>query len=271
MLINKDGEFILKILIVGDVVGKTGLDRLKLELNSILEKENIDFCIVNGENSASGRGIRTQEYENIVEYGADCVTMGNHLYYRKEMAEIYQKLPKLLIPANITNLSGKGSIVIEKNNVRYGVINLIGFAEMGEQMQKNISNPFKEADEQINKLKEQNVDYIFVDFHAEATAEKIAMGYYLDGRVTCMFGTHTHVQSADETILKNGTAYITDVGMTGPIDSVIGLKKEIALRRFVNNEYLRYECSENMAKFNAILLDIDETSKKVTSITRINE
>lgn len=142
---------------------------------------------------------------------------------------------------------------------------------MGEQMQKNISNPFKEADEQINKLKEQNVDYIFVDFHAEATAEKIAMGYYLDGRVTCMFGTHTHVQSADETILKNGTAYITDVGMTGPIDSVIGLKKEIALRRFVNNEYLRYECSENMAKFNAILLDIDETSKKVTSITRINE
>lgn len=271
MLINKDGEFILKILIVGDVVGKTGLDRLKIELNSILEKENIDFCIVNGENSASGRGIRTQEYEKIVEYGADCVTMGNHLYYRKEMAEIYQKLPKLLIPANITNLSGKGSIVIEKNNVRYGVINLIGFAEMGEQMQKNISNPFKEADEQINKLKEQNVDYIFVDFHAEATAEKIAMGYYLDGRVTCMFGTHTHVQSADETILKNGTAYITDVGMTGPIDSVIGLKKEIALRRFVNNEYLRYECSENMAKFNAIILDIDETSKKVTSITRINE
>lgn len=114
MLINKDGEFILKILIVGDVVGKTGLDKLKLKLNSILEKENIDFCIVNGENSASGRGIRTQEYEKIIEYGADCVTMGNHLYYRKEMAEIYQKLPKLLIPANITNLSGKGSIVIEK-------------------------------------------------------------------------------------------------------------------------------------------------------------
>lgn len=260
----------MKILIVGDVVGKTGLDRLKKELNVILHKENIDFCIVNGENSANGRGIRVPEYEKIIEYGADCITMGNHLYYRKEMANVYSKLPKLLIPANITNLEGKGSIVIEKNNIKYGIINLIGFAEMGEQMQKNISNPFKQADSEIEKLVKQNVDYIFVDFHAEATAEKIAMGYYLDGRVTCLFGTHTHVQSADETILKNGTAYITDVGMTGPIDSVIGLKKEIALGRFVNNEYLRYECSENKAKFNAIILDIDESSRKVLNIQRIN-
>lgn len=260
----------MKILIVGDVVGKTGLDRLKIELNSIFNKENIDFCIVNGENSAAGRGIRVPEYNKIIECGVDCITMGNHLYYRKEMANVYAKLPKLLIPANITNLDGKGSIVIEKNNVKYGVINIIGFAEMGEQMQKNITNPFKEIDIEIKKLNEQCVDYIFVDFHAEATAEKIAMGYYLDGRVTCLFGTHTHVQSADETILENGTAYITDVGMTGPIDSVIGLKKEIALRRFVNNEYLRYECSENEAKFNAIILDIDENTKKVLNITRIN-
>ncbi|MDD3304333.1 MAG: TIGR00282 family metallophosphoesterase [Clostridia bacterium] len=260
----------MKILIVGDVVGKTGLDRLKIELNEIINKENIDFCIVNGENSASGRGLRTQEYDKIMEYGADCITMGNHLYYRKEMAEVYDTLPRLLIPANITNLQGKGSMVIEKNNVKFGVINLIGAAEMGEIMQKNISSPFKEVENEIKKLESENVDYIFIDFHAEATAEKIAMGYFLDGRVTCVFGTHTHVQTADETILENGTAYITDVGMTGPKDSVIGLKKEIALRRFVNGEYLKYECSTNDAIFNGIIVEVDEKTNKSISISRIN-
>lgn len=259
----------MRILIVGDVIGRTGLNKLKEELNVILKEENIDFCIVNGENSANGKGIRIQEYNEILEDGADAITMGNHIYYRKEMAEQYIKLPKLLIPANVTNLTGNGNIIVEKNGIKFGVINIIGRAEMGEIFEKYTINPFQSVTEEIEKLNQKGADYIFVDFHAEATAEKIAMGYFLDGKVTCIFGTHTHVQTADEIIFESGTAYITDIGMTGPMDSVIGLKKEVALKRFVDGKFAKYECSINKSIFNAIILDIDENTKKVVNIKRI--
>ena len=260
----------MNILIVGDIVGKSGVLKLQNCLKEIIPTEKIDFTIVNGENSANGKGIRLKEYEQILSYGADAITLGNHIYYRKEMASLYKTLDRLLLPANITNLEGNGCIVVEKNDIKYGVINIIGRACMGDIIEKNASNPFDKVDEEIEKLKKKNVDYIFVDFHAGATAEKIAMGYYLDGKVTGIFGTHTHVQTADEKILENGTAYITDVGMTGPINSIIGLKKEVGLNRFKTGKYFKYECSENESMFNAIIIKTDDNTKKAISIKRIN-
>lgn len=260
----------MRVLIVGDVVGRNGLKRLKKEMSILLKEERIDFCIVNGENSASGRGIRVKEYNEILDCGADAITMGNHIYYRKEMAEMYHKLPKLVIPANVTNLNGHGYIIIEKNGLKFCVINLIGKFGMGEMFEKNTTSPFDKIGEILEEIKSKKIDYIFVDFHAEATAEKIAMGYFLEDSVSCVFGTHTHIQTADEKIFYSGMAYITDVGMTGPKNSVIGLKKEIALTRFVKGEYARYECSDEEAIFNAIIIEYDDTTKKGISIKRIN-
>lgn len=261
----------MRVLIVGDIVGKPGIEKLKEVVPDLLIKENIDLCIVNGENSANGKGLRTKEYNEILSVGADAITMGNHLYYRKEMATEYIKLERLVIPANVTNITGNGNIIVEKKGVKYGVINLIGTAEMGNMFENNTLNPFKVAIEKIDELKKKQVDYIFVDFHAEATAEKLAMGYFLEDKgVVCTFGTHTHVQTADETIRNGKMAYITDVGMTGPKESVIGLKKEIALKRFVEGAYARYECSTNEAIFNSIIVDIDENTKSAIKIKRVN-
>lgn len=260
----------MKALIVGDIVGKSGLNRLEKELPRIIHENQIDFCIVNGENSANGKGIRNKEYEEILSYGADVITMGNHLYYRKEMLEEYKKLPKLAIPANIINVEGNKSVVVEKQGVTFGVINLIGKAEMGPMFEKNTTNPFETVLTEIETLKANAVDYIFVDFHAEATAEKLAMGHHLAEHVSCMFGTHTHVQTADDRILPTGMAYITDVGMTGPTDSVIGLKKEVALKRFVTGAYAKYECSSNEAMLNAMIITFDDETKKAVQTERIH-
>ena len=258
----------MKFLIVGDIVGRSGLDRLKEELEK--RRSDVDFIIVNGENSASGKGLRTKEYEEIMSYGADVITMGNHMYYRKEMASEYKNLPRLLIPANLTNLEGNKSIVVEKNGVKVGVVNLLGAFGMGEMIEKNLDNPFVVIDPIIESLKGQGADYIFVDFHAEATAEKIAMGYYLSGKVTCVFGTHTHVQTADERIIDGITAYITDVGMTGPKDSVIGLKKDVALVRFTKGDFAKYDCAEENESFlNAVVVTTDDKSGLPIKIERL--
>lgn len=258
----------MKFLIVGDIVGRPGVDRLKVELE---KRRDIDFVIVNGENSASGRGLRKKEYDEIINAGADIITMGNHMFYRKEMASEYAKLKRLAIPANLTNLNGNKNVIVEKNGVKVGVINLLGTFAMGDMIEKNLSNPFKVVIEQIDELKKNNVKYIFVDFHAEATAEKIAMGYFLEDKVNCVFGTHTHVQTSDEKILESGMAYITDVGMTGPRESVLGLKKEIAIERFTTGEFIHYECSENEAMFNALEVEFDDETGKAIYIKRIND
>ncbi len=260
----------MRFLIVGDIVGTPGLKKLEKEYSNIVKDNNIDFTIVNGENSANGKGIRQREYEFITNLGVDVITMGNHLYYRKEMAEEYSKLPRLLIPANITNLSGNGSLIIEKNEIKVGVINLIGRVDMGESFEKNTVCPFAKAKEEIARLKSEGAKYIFIDFHAEATAEKIAMGLYLKDDITCLFGTHTHVQTADEKIIDGKMAYITDVGMTGPKDSVIGLKKEIALKRFIEGAYAKYECSQNEAFLNAVIVETDDNVGLPITIKRIN-
>ncbi|MEG1705330.1 MAG: TIGR00282 family metallophosphoesterase [Clostridia bacterium] len=204
----------MKFLVIGDIVGLSGMNKLKKEYENLVKENNIDFVIVNGENSAAGKGLRIKEYNEIMSLGTDVITMGNHIYYRKEMAEQYIKLPRLLIPANVTNLTANGSVVVEKCNMKIGVINLLGKVGLGEIAQENVLSPFEVAKLEITKLNKQNVDYIFLDFHAEATAEKIAMGYYLENDVTCVYGTHTHVQTADEEILGSKMAYITDIGMT---------------------------------------------------------
>lgn len=261
----------MKFLIIGDIVGKSGMIKLQQRLKNTINLENIDFCIVNGENSANGKGLRIQEYNDILSYGADVITMGNHIYYRKEMAEEYIKLERLVIPANVTNLVGNGNVVIEKNGIKIGIIQLLGSVDMGEIFENNTVSPFKCALEQIALVKEKGAKYIIVDFHAEVTAEKIAMGYFLSDKVQCMFGTHTHVQTSDEHIIDNKMAYITDVGMTGPKDSVLGLKKEVALKRFLTGEYMKYECSTNEATYCGIIVEVDDLTGNAINIKRINE
>lgn len=260
----------MKFLIIGDIVGTSGINKVEEEIKNILANEAIDFVIANGENSAHGKGLRKLEYDKLLSLGIDVITMGNHIYYRKEMKELYNKLPRLLIPANITNLKGNDYVIVEKKGKKIGVINLIGKVNIGEIKDENSISPFDMANKLITELKKENVDYIFLDFHAEATAEKIAMGYYLEDSVTCVFGTHTHVQTADERIINKKMAYITDVGMTGPKDSVLGLKKEIAIKRFCTGEKIKYECSENEAIFNAIIVETDDINNLPINIKRIN-
>ena len=260
----------MKFLVIGDVVGTSGVNAIKANVPAIIEKENIDFVIINGENATGGRGLKERELQILYSAGADVVTMGNHIYYRKEAKLLYKNEARLLIPSNVTNLEGKGVVVVNKNGVKLGVINLIGKVHMGEINNDYIIDPFKEAKKQVDILKEQGVDYIFVDFHAEATAEKIAMGNYLKYDVTCVYGTHTHVQTADEQILDTGMAYITDVGMTGPDNSVLGLKTEIAVARFVTGEKIKYECSDNPATLHSIIVETDDITKKAISIKRYN-
>lgn len=254
----------------GDIVGRSGLNILKNNIFHIVQKENIDYIIVNGENSASGRGIKEKEMKEIFSLGADVITMGNHLYYRKEAKALYENVDNLLIPANVTNLNGHGYYIDNKNGKKIATVNLLGKVGMGELNQENIADPFAKAKEIVEKLKCENVEYIFIDFHAEATAEKIAMSYYLENDVTCIFGTHTHVQTSDEMVYDSGLAYITDVGMCGPINSVIGLKKEIAVARFVTGERIKYECSENPGMFRSIIVETDDNTNKAINIKRYN-
>jgi len=254
----------MKILAVGDIVGENGLNKLKEVLPNLKQKEKIDFVIVNGENVAGGMGITEKHFKQILFAGADVITLGNHTWSKKDVFNIIDE-EKLLRPANYPkNVVGKGYNIYNCNNKKIAVINLIGRTNMGVLSE----NPFLEADNIIAKIKDK-VDYIVIDFHAEATAEKIALAYYLDGKVNIIFGTHTHVQTADEEIINNKMAYITDVGMTGPKDSVIGLKKEVALVRFVEEKYAKYECSQNDSILNGIIVETDDITKNPISIKRI--
>lgn len=260
----------MRFLIIGDVVGRSGLNIIKNNINHIVEKERIDYIIINGENSANGRGIKEKEMKEIFSFGANVITMGNHLYYRKEAKTLYANVDRLLIPANVTNLPGHGVYIDNVNGKKIATINLLGKVGMGELNQEYISDPFDKAKEIIDKLKQEKVDYIFVDFHAEATAEKIAMSYFLEKDATCVFGTHTHVQTSDETVYDSGLAYITDVGMCGPKGSVLGLKKEIAVGRFVTKERIKYECSDNPGEFRSIIVETDDNTNRAVSIKRYN-
>lgn len=254
----------MKILAVGDLVGESGLQKLKKELANIQEAENIDLTIVNAENVGNGMGITKQNYNQLCELNIDVLTMGNHTWGKMDIFKFINE-SNIIRPANYSKgVPGRGYTIIEKNGKKVAVVNLIGRTDMGVQS----DNPFTCMDNIINRI-EKDVDLIIVDFHAEATAEKIAMGYYLDGRVSAVFGTHTHVQTADERIMEKGTGYITDIGMTGPIESVIGMDIKASLKRFVTSLPERYKVAEGDCKLNGVIFEIDDKSCRTKSVYRI--
>lgn len=256
----------MKIFLIGDIVGNTGVNKVRKVLPEFIEKEYIDFVIANGENSADGMGITSQIFENLLKSGVNVITMGNHTWGKKDIFNIIDK-KELIRPANYCkDVPGKGYEIYKCNNKRICVINLIGRVDMNVLSE----NPFIIVKDIINEVKKK-VDLIIIDFHAEATAEKIAMGYYLDGEVTAIFGTHTHVQTADERILEKGTAYITDIGMTGPKKSVIGMNVDASIKRFVTTLPERYKASEDKEAFlNGCMLEINDETCRVEEIKRIN-
>lgn len=256
----------MKILAIGDIVGEAGVRELKYKLPLIKEEQNIDFIIVNGENSAGGMGITEKNFNDILSFGTDVITMGNHTWAKRDIFKFIDH-PQIIRPANYPKgVVGKGFGIYEaKNGKKIAVINLIGRVDINILSE----NPFLMAKEIIEQLKNK-VDIIIVDFHAEATAEKIAMVNYLDGDITALFGTHTHVQTADERILPNGTGYITDLGMTGPKNSVIGMEVNASIKRFETTLPERYKIAEGECILNGCIFDIDDETCKVKSITRIN-
>ena len=255
----------MNILAVGDIVGKTGIDELKQKLPKIIEENHVDFVIVNGENAADGMGLWEKQYREILSLNVDCVTMGNHTWKKKDIFNFIDDA-QIVRPANYPkNTPGKGCRIFEKNGKKIAVINLIGRVTMGELPE----DPFLEVREIVNRVK-NTVDIIIVDFHGEATAEKIAMGYYLDGDVTIVYGTHTHVQTGDEEILPKGTAYITDIGMTGPKHSVIGMDIDVSFKRFTTAFPEKYRMAEGPGKINSVMFTVNNETNKVTEIKRIN-
>ena len=255
----------MRLLAVGDIVGNVGIKKAKEIIPNLIEKEKIDFVIINGENAADGMGITEKNLKDLIDLKADVITMGNHTWAKKDIFNFIDH-EKLIRPANYSkNNPGKGFGIYECNGKKIAVINLIGRATMNVLSE----NPFTVADEIIGKIKNQ-VDIIVIDFHAEATAEKIAMGYFLDGKVTVLFGTHTHVQTADEKILENGTAYITDIGMTGPKKSVIGMNIQASIKRFETSLPEKYKVAEGEGIFNACIFDIDDKTNKAIKVTRVN-
>ncbi len=254
----------MKILAIGDLIGAAGINELKNKLPQIKEKEKIDFVIVNGENSAEGMGITEKNFKDILAQNVDVITMGNHTWGKKDIFKFIDH-PKLIRPANYPKgIVGKGYNIYNCKNKKIAVINLIGRVDINVLSE----NPFIIAKDIIEKIQNQ-VDIIIVDFHAEATAEKIAMGHFLNGKVTAIYGTHTHVQTADETILDKGTAYITDIGMTGPKNSVIGMDIQASIKRFETTLPERYKIATGKCILNGIILDIDDETNKAKNITRI--
>ena len=255
----------MNILAIGDIVGEIGVKKIVKELPKLKEKYDIDFCIINGENSAGGMGITKKIFDSLINAGADVITMGNHTLGKKDIFSFIDD-KRIVRPANYTKgLPGNDYSIVNKNNKRIAVINLIGRTSMGILSE----NPFIVANDIYNKLKNQ-ADIFVLDFHAEATAEKIAMGYYMDGKYTIVYGTHTHVQTADEQILEKGTAYITDIGMTGPKKSVIGMDVDVSFKRFVTSLPERYKLADSEAMINGCVFKINDETNRTEEIIRIN-
>ena len=255
----------MKILTIGDIVGENGVKKVKEELPKIRAEYDIDFVIVNAENSAGGMGITKKIFDDLLNLNVDVITMGNHTWGKKDIFSFIDN-PKLLRPANYSKgVVGKGIGIYKCMNKKICVIDLIGRTDMNVLS----DNPFTKVESLIKKVKDE-CDMIFVEFHAEATAEKIAMANFLDGRVTAVYGTHTHVQTADDTILEKGTAYITDIGMTGPINSVIGMDRKASIKRFVTSLPERYKLADGKCMLNACIFNINDEDCRVMSIERIN-
>ena len=254
----------MKILAIGDLIGNAGIQELSKRLPQIRKDKDIDFVIANGENSAEGMGMTEKNFKDILAQNIDVITMGNHTWGKKDIFKFIDH-PKLIRPANYPEgVVGKGYNIYNFRNKKIAVINLIGRVDMNVLSE----NPFIIAKKIIEKIENQ-VDIIVVDFHAEATAEKIAMGNYLDGKATIVYGTHTHVQTADEQILPKGTGYISDIGMTGPKNSVIGMDIKASIKRFETTLPERYRIATGECKLNGVIFDIDDETNKVKNIERV--
>jgi metallophosphoesterase (TIGR00282 family) len=254
----------LKIIFIGDVNGRVGRRMVTMHLPSLREEHKADFCVVNGENSAGGFGITEENAENLFNAGADVITSGNHIWNRKETGDLMLREPRLLRPANYpSGAPGGGFYVADTPAGPVAVMNL-----MGRVFMPPVECPFLEA-ERILKRIGSGTRVILVDFHAEATSEKVALGRFLDGRVSVVLGTHTHIQTADETVLPGGTAYLSDVGMTGPIDSVIGIKTELAVGKFLTGVPRRFEVAGGAGQVNGAVIEVDSVSGRARSIERI--
>ncbi len=257
----------MKVLFIGDIVGAPGRLALETLVPKIKKREGIDFVIVNGENVAAGSGVTPALAADLFGYGADVITSGDHIWKRKEMVASLGADKRLLRPANYPDgAPGFGYGVFEAGPGRnIGVLNLVGRVFMAA-----VECPFRTAKEIVDKIKDR-AKIIIVDMHAEATSEKIALGYYLDGQVSAVLGTHTHVQTSDEKILPGGTAFISDVGMTGPFDGVIGRKKEQIIRRFLTQLPTKFEMAEGDIQLHGVILDIDDKTGRAISIKRVQE
>jgi metallophosphoesterase (TIGR00282 family) len=256
----------LRILFIGDIVGRPGRDCLKHGLGALVAAHHIDLVVANIENAAAGFGITREIGDQFLEWGVDVMTSGNHIWAKKEAIDYIGAEPRLLRPANFpAGVPGNGSYLARSRDGRsVGVVNV-----MGRVFMTSIDDPFAVVLREIEQLR-QRTRVIFVDFHAEATSEKIAMGWHLDGRVTAVVGTHTHVQTADERILPKGTAYLTDVGMTGPHDSIIGVEIESILGRFLNAMPVRFETATGNPRLNAVIVEADEQSGRAIEIERLS-
>ena len=255
----------MRILFIGDIVGSPGRRIVHDRLADTVAQRQIDLVLANCENAASGFGITPRLADELLAAGIDVLTGGNHIYDRREILEYFPHQPRLLRPANFPpDNPGAGVFTgTARNGAPYAVVNL-----QGRVFMPNIECPFRTADRELARLP-ADVKLIFVDFHAETTSEKIALGWYLDGRVTLLVGTHTHVVTADERVLPKGTAYISDVGMTGPHDSVIGMDKAGIVKKFLDGLPARFEVGTGDVQMNCVLVEADPVSGKAASIARL--
>jgi metallophosphoesterase (TIGR00282 family) len=256
----------VKILFIGDIIGKPGRQALSRELHRLVDRHTIDIVIANGENAAGGFGLTIEVAKELFSQGIHLLTSGNHIWDKKEQVPLVLADPRIIRPANYpVGAPGAGcAILTTPGGIKVGVLNLEGRVYM-----KHLECPFLAADKEIEWLKKET-PIIFVDFHAEATSEKSALGWYLDGRISALVGTHTHVQTADERILPQGTAFLTDAGMTGGFDSVIGMGKEETIHRFLTQLPAKFEVAKKDIRLNAVVIGVDEKSGKAVTIERIN-
>jgi len=254
----------LKVMFIGDIVGNVGRTALRKALPALRSKYNPDIIIVNGENAAAGRGITAAIAKEFFDWGVNGITMGNHTWDNRDIFEWIDDEERIVRPANFSPQSpGRGAAVIKANGKKLGILNLQGRTFLPPN-----DDPFRVADEQLELLQEET-RCIMVDFHAEATSEKIAMGWYLDGRASLVVGTHTHVQTNDDRILPGGTAYLTDVGMTGPMDGILGMERGAVLHKFLTGLPSRFVVDEGDWHLHGLLVQMDETSGQAAKLEKI--
>jgi hypothetical protein len=255
----------MNLLFIGDIMGEPGRRVLLKHLSKAIREHHIDVVVGNGENAAGGFGITPDIAEELFDLGLSAITLGNHAWDKREAMEYLDKEPRVIRPANYPDgVPGKGTCVIETNQgERVGVLQL-----MGRVFMPMVDCPFRVAERELAQLTAKT-DYIFVDMHAETTSEKMAMGYFLDGKVSAVLGTHTHVQTADEQILPQGTGYLTDVGMTGPVKSVIGMKPNLVIQKFLTQLPRRFEVAPGPSVLCGAVVQIDRATRKTTHISRL--